>query len=206
MVGSLVGARVLDLGIPGEFSGPVDYQIPNREHMIYGGLLADEVHRIPLDADIVTLYIGTNDMWLAHLRTQPDLSNVERAYEDAAEAYSANLRAIVASIRDRVPHAMLVIADVPNPANRPVEVSRPNPRVRTAESWLANSMKASIVSTGAIIVDLECDPAMYDDANFGSPYDVHPVASGFSAIATDFAQAISSGVSQARTCRYQAPI
>jgi lysophospholipase L1-like esterase len=204
-LGELIGAaRVTNLGIGGEFSGPMNYTVRNGTHMVYGGVLRDQVGAIPLDATIVTLYIGTNDMWLAREKTAPDLSNIDDVYADAAKAYDANLKAIVSAVRRRAPLARIVVADVPNPANRPVHMAE-KAAMRDAESLLADSMRSTILATGVTVVDLECDPAMYDDANFGGPYDVHPVDRGFKAIAADFANAILHG-STLSWCVYELPM
>ena len=201
-LGTLIdAARVVNLGIPGQFSGPVDYQIPKGPHMVYAGVLAAEVPKIPPDATIVTLYIGTNDMWLAQLKAQADPGDVLCIYAHAAQTYRANVDAIVGGIRSRVPHARLVVADVPNPADRPVHLTE-DPLLRAAQTGFADSMRRTLLETGATFVDLECDPAMYDDANFGGPYDVHPIDAGFERIAQDFAQALRHAA-PAGSCVYE---
>lgn len=204
-LGALIDAvSVTNLGIGGEFSGPVDYQVPGGAHMVYGGVLKDEVPKIPLDATIVTLYIGTNDMWLAGVKIAPDLSDIDSVYAQAAATYDANIKGIISGIENRVPLARIIVADVPNSSNRPSHEVEPL-KMRKAESSLADAMRMSLVATGDTVVDLECDPAMYNDANFGGPLDVHPVDSGFVDIAQHFADAILSP-RPPKPCSYESPM
>lgn len=196
-----LGARLINLGKGGEFSGPMHYQLSCKgcAHLDYDGLLADEVPKIPLDATLVTLYVGTNDMWVAGDRSGDILAN----YDAAARAYDSNIRAIVKAVRLRVPGARIVVATVPNGAHRPAAHAW-SPILRQGETNLANSMKQTLISTGLPIVDLECEPGMYDDANFGGPIDPHPNAKGFAIIAADFLSVIQHAPPVSH-CDYENP-
>lgn len=173
---ALLGARLVNLGINGEFSGPTTFGVIHQ-----GGVLADQVPQIPLNATIVTLYIGTNDMWLFGVPNAPGYLDVAAT----AARYDANIRAIVAGIRQRVPAARVILASVPNAAKRAAGLGD------TATSALAEAMRVSVLYTGLPVADLENDSAMYDEANFGGPYDPHPNAAGAAVIAAEFVLAIN---------------
>ena len=63
-------------------------------------------------------------------------------------------------------------------------------------------MRAAVLVSGAEVVDLECEPGMYEDANFDGPLDPHPIASGHAAIASDFARVIAHG-SDTGGCKWE---
>lgn len=180
LLASALGATLTNLAINGQFSGAVIYGAIHQ-----GGVLADEVANIPLDTTLVTLYIGTNDMWLFGVSDYP-------GYLDVATTlarYDANIRSIIAGIRQRVPAARIVVASVPNSANRSGNAGLPQ-AIHDAVTAVADGMRASLLATGLPIVDLEHEPAMYDDANFGSNVDPHPNAAGCAIVAADFAKVI----------------
>lgn len=200
-----LGMQLTNLGIGGEFSGPVDFQqtCTGCARITYGGILADEVPKIPLQTTIVTLYVGTNDrIFLGELGMLPDMSNALTIAQGVAVEYDANIKAIVAGVRARVPNARIILATVPNGAWRPTGKTWPLP-LRKSITYMSNAFKKTLVDTGLPVVDLMCEPAMYDDANFGGPTDVHPVASGFAVVAADFAATIRHP-KPAGHCKYEA--
>lgn len=199
----MLGARLTNLGVSGETSGghPA-FTAPNGGPFIVaeGGVLADQVTKIPLDSTIVTLYIGTNDVWEDDLLGTPD--------DQSAAAFATNLRAIVAGIRARVPAAQLAIATVPNGhvyrSRDPIayDVTFPASDARRAFFRLAHAIKTEIVGTGATVVDLLCEPAMYDLADFPDPWDVHPNDTGHAVIARDFYNALKTNALSA-PCKWE---
>ncbi|MDB5095478.1 MAG: GDSL-like lipase/acylhydrolase domain protein [Candidatus Eremiobacteraeota bacterium] len=205
VLAGLLGATLTDLGISGEASGPVTaaYREGALAYGTSGGVLADEVPLIPLDTTIVTLYIGTNDVYEMGTQQAPDYSNTAQIGADTASAYATNVRAIVAGIHARVPNARIFAASVPDPAWRPISLPAPmierSPYVTTLDA-----MRQALIGTGATLVDLMCEPAMYDDANFANPYDVHPLPSGHAVIAADFAAQIAHPTTPS-SCKYQSP-
>lgn len=176
-----LGAQYTNLGIGGETSGPVSFQVPGGVLLSRGGVLNDEVGSIPLQTTIVTLYIGTNDAWLFGQPTYTYALNPQAAVYN----YASNIKDIIAGIRGRVPQAQIILADVPNSSWRQINLNESS-GLRLVSAQLADGYKAALVATGYPVVDLLCDPGMYDEANFGGPYDPHPVASGFAVIAADF--------------------
>lgn len=207
MLAAAIGAAsVTDLGIGGEFSGPTSFQIPGGSHPTYGGVLADEVPQIPLNATIVTLYIGTNDSIFLdgdEYDLTPNADNIMQFVPLVETAYAQNITGIIAGIHQRVPAAKIILADVPNAAWRPAG-QQELPILRQSETDMIDAFRQTLIATGLPLVDLTCDPGMYDDANFGGPTDPHPVASGFAIIANDFAQVIEHG-SAVVPCEYLQP-
>ena len=93
------------------------------------------------------------------------------------------MRAIVAAIHARVPGAKLAIFTVPNQTYR--SAAGEAPAQKQVISAFDDTMRAAIIATGAIVVDLQCEPGMYDNANFANPWDVHPMNPGHAIIAAD---------------------
>lgn len=205
-----LGAQLTNLGISGETAIPEPNEyftgttVTGDVYPAHAGVLADEVSRIPLDTTIVTLYIGTNDLWLANSHTSADYSNMDALYTAVAADYARYLSATVSAIRARVPLASIVIATNINPADKGViatVTSGPVFKYRQAMTALVNSMNAAVQAQGAIVADLHCDAQLYDTADYLSAVDVHPNDAGHARIAEDFYAAIVTG-GTAQACVY----
>jgi lysophospholipase L1-like esterase len=204
VLGATLGAAsTTDLGIPGEFSGPVNFP-DNGLQITYGGVLADEVPQIPTNATLVTLYIGTNDYtFLGNLGILPDYSNAMTVEEGVASQYAANIAGIIAGIQIRAPKARIVVATVPNESWR--AINRTEPLIaRQAGAYLVDAFKSALIATGLTVVDLLCEPGMYDETNFGGPYNVHPNNAGHAIIAADFLAQIAHPTPPGH-CQYEGP-
>lgn len=203
VMGKTLGAEVTNLGIGGMTAIPYPGHTVNGVQTIapIAGVLVTEVPKIPLDTDIVTLYIGTNDIWVMTLDFAPDESNMKTVEARYAAMFAADLNAIVAGIRQRVPKARLVIATVPNRDDRSVSWPSRDP-ARQVVTDFSDAIKADVVATGATVVDLLCEPAMYDETNFPDVYNVHPNDLGQAAIARDFVRAIQNPAVPG-TCSYE---
>ena len=205
-----LGARLTNLGITGEtaipepnayFTGKGDNGNAYGPH---GGVLTDEVPSIPLDTTIVTLWIGTNDLWMTPRSVKPGNGTLGSLYEEISSDYARYIQATISAIRERTPLAVIAVATNINPANKESMVNvtaGPVYEYRRAMTSLVNEMNAAIAAQDVIIVDLHCDPALYDAANYLSAYDLHPNDSGHARIAQDFYAAITSG-GKAHTCAY----
>lgn len=205
-----LGAELTNLGISGETAIPEPNEyftgttVAGEVYAAHAGVLADEVSRIPLDTTIVTLYIGTNDLWLASAHTSADYSNADALYTAVAADYARYLSATVSAIRERVPLARIVIATNINPADKGAiagVTSGPAFKYRQAMTALVNNMNAAVRAQGAIVADLHCDTQLYDTANYLSAVDVHPNDTGHARIAEDFYKAIVTG-GTVQTCAY----
>jgi lysophospholipase L1-like esterase len=203
LLAAALGAQLTDLGIGGQFTGPYPGHLNASGGVViapYPGVLAAEVPNIPLDTTIVTVFIGTNDAWAMTLDFNPTESNLQAVTDAWTAAFQQNFPAIIAGIRARVPNARIIVATVPNPADRPAVRNSLDPW-RTAATNFSNAMKATVVATGLPVVDLQCEPALYDDANFPDPINVHPLDAGHAAIAADFLRVIQSPQSVS-SCQY----
>jgi lysophospholipase L1-like esterase len=208
LLAASLGATLTNLGIGGMTTGPFPGHTNAAGRIVvapYPGVLAAEVPKIPLDSMIVTVFIGTNDGWLMSLDFhQPSEDNLAEVTAAWSTAFRTNLPAIVAGIRARVPTARIVVATVPNSANRTAVLISKDPW-RQAVSDFSNAMKATIVASGVTVVDLQCEPGMYDDSSFAGPIDVHPNDAGHALIAAAFFRAIQHPTA-VTPCKYGAPL
>lgn len=220
LAASLEAASFVNLGIPGQFSGPVNIRADGTTgsnvggtwtntggvdtQLVYGGVLNAEVPNIPTNTNLVTLYIGTNDFaFLSNLGILPDFSNAMTVAEGAAAFYASNIPNIIAGIRARVPAAQIIVATVPNHSWR-TALRGENLLGRQASAYLADAYKATLVATGLPVVDLLCEPGMYNDANFNSAYDVHPNNAGHAIIAARFLAQVTNPTLPGH-CQYEGP-
>jgi lysophospholipase L1-like esterase len=201
LIGAALGAQTTDLGIGGQFSGPEDTYY-GTVHIVYAGVLAAEVPGIPLNANLVTLYIGTNDMYLAFSQDLADYSNAASVAQATDAYYQANIAGIIAGIKARVPQARIVVATVPNYGWQNGHNNVPLALASTA--MLADSFKATLIATGLTVVDLLCEPGMYDEANFAAPGNPHPDDAGHAIIAHDFLAQIAHPTAPGH-CQYENP-
>jgi lysophospholipase L1-like esterase len=212
LVGAALGAQTTNLGIGGMTSGPVNLWI-GTENIVYSGVLAAEVPGIPTNATLVTLYIGTNDYYLAGNQSTtstgasvgllPDYSNMAAVEASVESAYQTNIAGIIAGIKSRAPKARIVVATMPNYGWRDGHLGGPND-LAVSQS-IANSFKATLVATGLTVVDLECEPGMYDEKNFNSPTDPHPNDAGHAIMAADFLAQIAHPSAPATSCQWMEP-
>jgi lysophospholipase L1-like esterase len=158
--------------------------------------LATQVPEIPLNANIVIVNEGTNDMWpivvLGGWNNRPTTIGPHETY----------YQELIAAIGLRVPHAELVLVNLRNygyyGTKQLFEYSSPSGELAFVAQW--NAMINGYIASGARIVDLECDPVMYDTQLFYSD-NVHPNPQGDIQIAKDLEAALTQPPSAASlTC------
>lgn len=177
LVATALGATLTNLGVGGEFSGPTNITVPGPLNLVYGGVVADEVPQIPTNANLVSLFIGTNDMWASQVM-------VPEPIDASAATYVTNLASIITAVHHRVPSARLLIASVTNPAYSYNQAG--TPEVRASITRFADLIKSSIIASGETLVDIECEPVLYQASSYDPGSGLHPNAIGHAAIAADF--------------------
>lgn len=159
----LAYASYVDLGIPAAMTG----------------YIATEVPSIPLAADVVVIYTGTNDVSVA-ADNQVDIATAIRQ----TKYFEPTFDALVAAVRQRVPAARLVVVTVRDFGRVEREAGLPRDRFisesRTAATheWDAHQRLVARAN-GAALVDLEYDRQWYVAGEYGgAPGDVHPNDAG----------------------------
>lgn len=200
LVGAALNATTTDLGIGGETSGPIS-QLVSGSLISYPGVLAAEVPNIPLNANLVTLYIGTNDIFFAENDgLLPDFSNFAGIANATVAIYTENVQAIVAGIRARVPNARIIVASVPTSAYRSINQYAPALDIDGVLT-MGIGFRNALIALGLDVVDFACDPVLYADSTYSDPYNVHPDDAGHAAMAADLLAQITNPTSPG-TCKY----
>ncbi len=210
-----LGARWTNLGIQRETLIPEPNAIftgvsgSGSAYRSNGGVLADEVPNIPLQTTIVTLYIGTNDLYYTAASMHPDLSNAAGIFSGVGPLWDSAFTSLIHAIRVRVPSAKIVVATVINVADKG-NVARLNAgpwkSYRRGFTDLANHMNAAIYNAGVDVAAVHCDARLYDVANYMTPDDVHPNDIGHRALFEDFMTAIRHPQKRPSPCIYDGPI
>jgi len=165
---SSIGARYVDLGIAAAATAQI----------------ASEVDAIPLDADVVVVYVGTNDVSIAADFLAPAPVALEKI-----RVLEANVDPLIAAVRARVPAARLVLITVRDFGRVQRQLKLDSTRFTAAGftaavvDWNAH-LRAVAAQYGAAVLDLEKDPQWYVAAEYGgAPGDVHPNDDGAARLA-----------------------
>jgi lysophospholipase L1-like esterase len=161
-----------------------DFAIPNTDTE---DALGTQVPEIPLNATMVIVNEGTNDMWpivvLGGWNDRPTTIGPHEAY----------YQELIAAITARVPNAELVLVNLRNygyaGTTQLFEYSNAGEETVFVNEWNA-MINGFVSSAGARVVDLECDPAMYEASLFNSD-NVHPNVAGDVQIASDVEAALA---------------
>jgi lysophospholipase L1-like esterase len=201
LAAALPAATFVNLGQAGQSAGPM---------ATTKGVLVGEVPNMPADSNLVTLYIGFNDYWhYSFDSVAPDESNIDTAFPQGAATIVASIQGIVSAVRAKFPAARILVATQPNLANNPVGLHyAPDARMRAGLSLMAQQIKAGIVAmSGITVVDLMCDPASYDPANYpaASSY-VHPDNAGHIALEQAFLAELQHPTAPVAHCLYENPV
>lgn len=175
LLAKALGAHWTNLGIQGETLIPEPNAIftgvsgTGLAYHANAGVLADEVPNIPLQTTIVTLYIGTNDLYYTSSSMLPDLSNDATVLAGVGPLWDSSFSALIRAIRGRVPSASIVVATNINVADKGSIVNlnfEPYKTYRQGLTDLVNRMNATAEAAGVVIADLHCDARLYDTANY----------------------------------------
>jgi lysophospholipase L1-like esterase len=195
IVAARLGAKWTNLAVSGEtlipepnatFTGKTQAGQPYAAH---AGLLSDEVSKIPLQATVVTIYIGTTDMWLTQQSIRPDQSNAAEVTRAVVRAWSDELPRVIRAIRARVPKAKIVVGNLIDIAGRS-DTMIGSPAARAAISSVVDRLNAVIAAQHVPVADLHCDGRLYQEASYVTQYSLYPNEQGHSAIAADFLSAL----------------
>ncbi len=160
---ALAYASYVDLGVPAALTG----------------YIASEVPSIPLQANVVVIYAGTNDVSAAADFRADGATAIRQA-----KYFEPTFDALVAAVRQRVPAARLVVVTVRDFGRVQKEAGLPEDRFiadsRSAATheWDAH-LRSVAQQNGAAVLDLEYDRQWYVASEYGgAPGDVHPNDAG----------------------------
>jgi lysophospholipase L1-like esterase len=136
-----------------------------------GWVSAFEVKKIDPSANLITLFVGTNDF-----------SDIAFHGTMTFDQFARDYIEVVGFLRVHFPKARIVLLNVPNIGYLPCCTGM---RAAAAATWKAGKLLIDALADKAIVVDLACDAALYDPAMFPSADSVHPNDTGHARLAAD---------------------
>ena len=182
-VASVFHLKLDDLAIPGAGTFAV---------------ISRELPNMPQAPAAITLFIGYNNV--AALAPQSATSVVGDPTSTEAQ-YASDMNQIANTLR--LTGSQVYIATVPNIANLAPWTTK-SQDVRQTLSDVTKSMNETIMKLGLPVVDLRCDPGMYDPSNYYNG--VHPNTQGHAYLAGLFFKAMTGQIPVQSSCKYDNPV
>ena len=186
---------------------------------IPGDFIDDELPIIPANQEVVTVFAGGNDTnaILAHVAIAcasctPD--QVKTMVMDDIMSFGADFQTLLLSIHAARPLAHIYAANLPNfaliprgicigsdpsdppPFCGPNDPAEGQPALQALLDVISTNIDSAVINTapalGIPVIDLECNPASYDPANFYID-GFHPDDAGYRIFAKSLAKAIRVG-------------
>lgn len=187
-----------NLGIPAAVLSP-SIEMVARQHgrEVTGNFIEREMPFVPRNATLVTISGGANDAnAVGDAMAQGAAGSDLAGYIDGqARAFGADYDRLVRGVRSRAPAAFLIVVNVPNLAAMPY-AARYTPDQRRVLQAIAVAFSREAnrqAGSGVAVLDLMCDPALYNPAHFASD-GFHPNDAGYAHVATRL-EAIVNGAS-----------
>ena len=147
---------------------------------------AFELNKIDPNANLITLFVGTNDFSDIAFHGTATFDQFARQYDQ-----------VVDFLRARFPKARIVLLNVPNIGYLPCCGET---RATAAATWKAGKSLIDALADKTIVVDLACDSALYAAAMFPSADSVHPNDTGHARLAADVLAALDHPHKPATSC------
>ena len=190
-----------NLGIPAAVLSPsIEALARQYGREVTGNFLEREMPFVPQDSTLITIFGGANDGNAIGDAVRQGAAGADqsRYIEAQARAFGADYDRLVSGVRSRAPDAFLIVLNVPNLAAMPYAARyTPDQRRGLQAISVALSREANRQASGGLVVlDLMCDPAIYNPGFF-SQDGFHPNDAGYAHVATRLAAVVQSGTSQA---------
>lgn len=189
-----------NLGIPGAV---VNAEMLALSAAVGGGAPADMVRTslplVPTSSTLVTVFTGGNDANAIAAAVNAGLagSNISTYVDSQVALFGAGFQALIDGIRSRAPGARLLVVNLPNLAGLPYASAYPSLRQRSlqrAAVGMTTQVINRMASQGIPVIDLMCDPRVYDRVNLSAD-GFHPSDAGYAILAETLYQASVTGVS-----------
>jgi lysophospholipase L1-like esterase len=182
-----VTMNLLDMGIPGAVLGPTIMNLGNSLGLgIPANFLNGELPFIQTNGSLVTVFAGGNDARTvgSALQAGQGGSDVNGFILNQASQFGADLNTLITGIKAKSPQALVVILNLPNLAGAPFAAgdSLTDKQVLQTISVSFTAQIDALASRGVAVVDLMCDPTMYQPGIYSSD-GFHPNDAGYSYMA-----------------------
>ena len=166
-----------------------------------GNFLQQQAPFVTPNSTLVTIFAGANDVdtVVAALGGGAGGADQTAYINSQIDAFGQDFASLMSTVRERVPSARIIILNLPNMAGMPRNTSAPLQQ-RRAHQMLSVGFNTRVinpyVSSGALVLDLMCDPRSYQVSTYSSD-GFHPSDTGYAWIAAE--------VVAAATTQYRAP-
>lgn len=190
-----------NLGVPGQVMNRATEDLGIRLGRTEGGNFMDrQAPFVRAETTMITMFAGGNDANVIGEAVRAGLGGSDpRAFIDAQVAqWGSDYGTLINDIRFRTPGARIVVLNVPNLGAAPYVAANPMiersilQRIAVGLADRANSL----TSRGVLVVDLMCEPRIYNAGNFSAD-GFHPSDSGYALIAELTYPALANGAASA---------
>lgn len=193
-------------GVPGQVMSPAIQTLARQLGRDGGNFMDRQVQFVRAEMTMITIFAGGNDANVIGDTLRAGLGGPDpRAFIDAqVRQWGEDYAEMIRRIRSQAPNARVVVFNLPNLGAMPYVAGNPViersmlQRIAVGLSDQANAM----ASRGALIVDLMCEPRIYNPANFFSD-GFHPNDAGYALMAELGYPVVANGLASAplSSCR-----
>lgn len=182
---------LMNLGIPATVLSPAIETVARQNgREVTGNFVDREMPFVPKNSTLVTVFGGANDANAVGEAIERGASgaNVQAYIDTQARAFGADYDRLVRGVRDRAADAFVIVMNVPNLAALPYAARYPAEHRKVLQAIsVAFSREANRqAGSGVVVMDLMCDPGMYNPAHF-SRDGFHPNDAGYAHMASRLA-------------------
>ncbi len=186
-----------NLGLPGQVLNRAVEDFARQLGREGGNFIDRQAPFVKPETTMLTIFAGGNDANVIGEAIRAGLAGPDpRAFIDAqVRQWGSDFGAMIDGIRGRAPNARIVVLNVPNLGAAPYVAANPiieRSILQRITVGLADQANA-LTSRGVLIVDLMCEPRIYNAGNFYSD-GFHPNDNGYALIADLTYPAAANGV------------
>ena len=146
----------------------------------------DEMPFVKTDATLVTIFTGGNDANAVADGAKNGFggTNTTAWIDTQIATFAKDLQTLIAGVKKRAPNARILLLNLPNFAAMPYAAGATLGE-KQALQYISVSFNAEInklTAQGAVVVDLMCDPQVYDRTRYSSD-GFHPNDAGYAYLA-----------------------
>lgn len=179
---------LVNLGIPEAVLSPAIQAIARANGRdVFANFVERELPFVPANSTLVTILGGPNDTLAlgdAIEKGAAGTTNVRTYVDTQIAAFGADYDRLVKGVQERAPNAFIVILNMPNLAGLPFAVNAGQPRRQLLQAISVGFSREANrrAGTGVVVVDLMCDPTVYERTRYSSD-GFHPNDAGYAYLA-----------------------
>jgi lysophospholipase L1-like esterase len=179
---------VMNLGIPGAVLSPASQQLAQSHGRdVPANIIDREMPFVPPDSTLVTIFAGGNDtnaLGDAIQRGAAGSTDPKTYIETQVRAWGTDYDRLIRAVKSRTPEAFIIVMNVPNMAGLPYSAGYTPPQKQGLQAISVGFSREANrqAGSGVVVVDLMCDPQIYDRSRFASD-GFHPNDAGHAYLA-----------------------